>query len=99
MPCANRTSAAFTPDTVLSSPNTIGIRRAIVTFVLAACVRRWQQEDAGERKRKYAMIIHNDTQKAAHAWQDQVIDWIFEAVLGAAERNPPSLRPLFDAAL
>ena len=86
------------PNSVLDSPNTIGIRRAIVTFVLAVCVRRWQQQEAGERKRKYAMVIHNDTQKAAHAWQDQVIEWIFEAILTKAESSPEALRPLFDAA-
>lgn len=86
------------PNTVLESPNTIGLRRAIITFVLAACVRRWQQHEAGERKRKYAMIIHNDTQKAAHAWQDQVIEWISEAILNKAEHDPETLRPLFDAA-
>ncbi|VVD64658.1 hypothetical protein PPN31114_00284 [Pandoraea pneumonica] len=82
----------------LVSPNTTGLRRAIITFVLAVCVRRWQQQQAGEKKRKYAMIIHNDTQKAAHAWQDQVIDWIFEAILSSAESSPTNLRPLFDAA-
>ncbi|WP_228939284.1 Z1 domain-containing protein [Paraburkholderia saeva] len=86
------------PNSVLDSPNTIGIRRAIVTFVLAVCVRRWQQQETGERKRKYAMVIHNDTQKAAHAWQDQVIEWIFEAILTKAESSPEALRPLFDAA-
>jgi hypothetical protein len=86
------------PDGVLTSPNTVGLRRAIVSFVLAVCVRRWQQQEADERKRKYAMIIHNDTQKAAHAWQDQVIDWIFEAILRTAEGQPEALRPLFDAA-
>lgn len=86
------------PNSVLDSPNTVGLRRAIITFVLAACVRRWQQHEAGERKRKYAMIIHNDTQKAAHAWQDQVIEWISEAILDHAENDPETLRPLFDAA-
>ena len=86
------------PNAVLRSPNTSGLRRAIVTFVLAVCIRRWQQQEAGERKAKYAMIIHNDTQKAAHAWQDQVIEWIFQAILEAAETAPKSLRPLFDAA-
>lgn len=86
------------PDSVLESPNTVGIRRAIITFVLAACVRRWQQQEAGEKKRKYAMIIHNDTQKAAHAWQDQVIDWIFKAILSAAGTTPEDLRSPFDAA-
>lgn len=86
------------PDSVLESPNTIGLRRAIVTFVLAVCVRRWQQQEMGEKKRKYAMVIHNDTQKKAHAWQEQVIEWIFTAILSAAESNPQILRPLFDAA-
>jgi hypothetical protein len=83
---------------VLDSPNTIGLRRAIITFVLSVCVRRWQQEEVGEKKRKYAMIIHNDTQKSAHAWQTQVIDWILQAILATAETNPKTLRPLFDAA-
>ena len=63
-------------DRVLDSPNTAGMVRAIMTFVLASCLRRWQQSEAGEKKRKYAMVVHNDTQKAAHAWQDQVIEWI-----------------------
>ena len=76
------------PDRVLDSPNTVGIRRAILTFVVAVGVRQWQQREAGEKPRKYAMIIHNDTQRAAHAWQDQVIDWIFNAIVSAAERDP-----------
>jgi hypothetical protein len=88
----------ISPERVLDSPNTRGLRRAIITFVLATCVRQWQQQEAGERKKKYAMIIHNDTQKAAHAWQDQVIEWIFTAIVTSAEKSPQSLRPLFDAA-
>ncbi len=86
------------PDSVLDSPNTSGILRAIITFVLAVCVRRWQQKEAGEKKRKYAMIIHNDTQKTAHAWQDQVLDWIFKAILDKAKSAPQELRPHFDTA-
>lgn len=85
-------------DRVLDSPNVRGLVRAIVTFVLAACLRRWQQAEADEKRRKYAMVIHNDTQKAAHAWQDQVIDWIFQAATEAADNDPEKLRPLFDAA-
>ncbi|WP_170978664.1 Z1 domain-containing protein [Afipia massiliensis] len=85
-------------DRVLDSPNTVGIRRAIVTFIAAAGIRRRQQIEVGERPQKYTMIIHNDTQKAAHAWQDQVLNWIFEAVIKAAADAPETLRPLFDAA-
>jgi hypothetical protein len=83
---------------VLDSPNTPGLVRAIMTFVLAACLRRWQQAEAGEKRRKYAMVIHNDTQKAAHAWQDRVIQWIFDAATDAAANKPEKLRPIFDAA-
>lgn len=85
-------------ENVINSPNTSGLRRAISTFVLAVCVRRWQQHRVNEKKRKYAMIIHNDTQKAAHAWQNLVIDWLFEAIIGAADKEPDKLLPLFDIA-
>ena len=44
------------------------------------------------------MIIHNDTQKKAHEWQDQVLTWIFDAIIKAAEKTPAALRPLFDDA-
>ncbi len=85
-------------DRVLDMPNTTGLVRAIMTFVLAVCLRRWQQADAGEKRRKYAMVIHNDTQKAAHAWQDQVIEWVFDAATKAATDQPERLRPFFGAA-
>ena len=88
----------ISPERVLDTPNTAGLRRSIATFVLAVCVRRWQQSAASERKRKYAMIIHNDTQKSAHAWQEQVIEWIFEAVTRAANGNTITLRGLFGLA-
>lgn len=86
------------PERVLDSPAVSGLRRAITTFVVAAGIRQWQQKEGGEKGKKYAMIIHNDTQKAAHSWQDQVIDWIREAIIKAAERTPTVLRPMFDEA-
>ncbi|WP_104839097.1 Z1 domain-containing protein [Sinorhizobium fredii] len=85
-------------NNVLESDNVAGLRRAIITFVVAVGVRRWQQREAGDRALKYAMVIHNDIQRAAHAWQDQVIDWIFSAIVNAAENDPDALRPLFNDA-
>ncbi len=37
-------------DAVLENPNTTGICRAIITFIIAVCVRQWQQEELGEKK-------------------------------------------------
>ena len=34
-------------STVLDTPNTTGLRRAITTFVVAVGVRQWQQREAG----------------------------------------------------
>jgi len=83
---------------VLESPNTVGLVRAIITFILAVCIRRWQQDDSGEKKKKYAMVIHNDTQTKAHAWQYQIIDWVLKAIEKAAINSPDSLMVIFNAA-
>jgi hypothetical protein len=83
---------------VLDTTNTAGLRRAITTFIVAVGVRQWQQRENGLRPTKYAMVIHNDIQRAAHAWQDQVIDWIFSAIIAAAESDPATLRPMFNEA-
>ena len=85
-------------DRVLQSLNTAGLRRAIITFVVAAGIRQWQQREAGDREKKYSMVIHNDTQRAAHAWQNLVIDWIYEAITEAAQSSPGSLQKMFDEA-
>jgi hypothetical protein len=82
---------------VLTSKLATGLVRSIVTFILAACVRRWQQSDAGERKRKYAMVIHNDTQKAAHAWQRMVVEWILTECQSSSG-NGVVVKDLFNAA-
>ena len=83
-------------DRILQSQNTIGLRRAIITFVVAAGVRQWQQRETGERQKKYSMVIHNDTQRSAHAWQSQVVFWLYEAITNAAKEYPESLHLLFD---
>lgn len=85
-------------DNVLQITNTAGLRRAITSFVVAAIVRHRQQDANGLVEKKYSMIIHNDTQRSAHAWQDQVIDWIFQAIREAAFNRRDSLRPMFDEA-
>lgn len=93
-----RDQRRISKERVLDTPNTAGLRRAILTFALGVCLRRWQQHELGEKKRKYAMIIHNDTQRTAHGWQEEVISWILEAIREAAEQRPQVLRPLFQSA-
>ena len=52
------------------------IRNAIVNFVVGACIRRIQQEKAGERQRKYSFVIHTEQTKSSHDWQVRIVDKI-----------------------
>lgn len=85
-------------DNVLDNKNIEGLRRSIVTFVAAVCLRRWQQAKAGEALSKYAMVMHVDTRKAAHAWQDQIMDWIFDRIGKRASTHPDEIWDLFNSA-
>lgn len=83
---------------VLDTDNCKGLRRAILTFMLAVGIRRWQARRAGQKPKKFAMVIHNDTAKAAHAWQKKVIQWIFDAILAQAASHPEQLAASVQAA-
>lgn len=85
-------------DNVLENANVAGLRRSIVTFVTAVCLRRWQQQEAGQPPRKYAMVIHVDTRRSAHTWQDQIMDWLFERIGKRAASHAEEIFPLFEAA-
>lgn len=86
-------------DRLWSSKNIVVLRRALMTFILAVYVRRWQQADQGlTRLGKYAMIMHNDTQRQAHEWQWKTVEGLCAAFDDAAEKNDPQLRTLFNPA-
>lgn len=84
-------------DRLYSSDNIEVLRRALTTFVVAVATRRWQQRDAGQPVRKYAMVIHNDTQKKAHEWQWDIVTRLVDAFRKSAETWDVRLRSLFDA--
>lgn len=90
---------AVRDDRLYSSDNIRVLRRALSTFVLAVAVRRWQQKDAEEPRRKYAMVIHNDTQKKAHEWQWDIVTRLIEAFRkSSASTYDVRLRSLYDEA-
>ncbi|MBR9826679.1 MAG: hypothetical protein GYB36_12910 [Alphaproteobacteria bacterium] len=88
----------ISPVHILNNANTTGLVRSVVTFIVASSTRQEQQRRLGEKAKKFSMVIHNDIQRKAHQWQNDVIDWIFEALKQSAEKAPNELRPLFNAA-
>jgi hypothetical protein len=85
-------------DRIWSTSNIAILRRAIMTFLTAVVIRRWQQNEQEQRRGKYAMIMHNDTQRAAHDWQWNTVERVRVAFEVAAAENDPRLRATFDAA-
>jgi hypothetical protein len=43
---------------------------------------------SGPAWNKNHMVIHNNTQKAVHVWQDQIVEWELEAATKAATDAP-----------
>lgn len=85
-------------DRIWTSENIKVLRRALISFLLAVAVRRRQQIGLDQKPQKYAMIIHNDTQRAAHDWQWETVRRIANAFETAAENDDPKLRTLFNEA-
>ncbi len=85
-------------DRIWTSENIKILRRSLISFLLAIAIRRRQPIAAGERHQKYAMIIHNDTQRAAHTWQWETVHRIIDVFEAAEAANDPRLRAVFDEA-
>lgn len=89
---------AIREDRIWSSENVKVLRRSLVAFLLAVAVRRRQQAELDQRPQKYAMIIHNDTQRAAHKWQWETVTRIVAAFEAAVDSNDSRLRTVFEEA-
>ena len=85
-------------DRVWTSMNIAVLRRALMTFLLAVVVRREQQAQQEQRPGKFAMIMHNDTQRAAHQWQWDTVELLRTTFEEAAENNDYRFKSLFQLA-
>jgi hypothetical protein len=85
-------------DRIWTSTNIDVLRRSVMTFLVAVAVRRFQQiTDEQPGRGKFAMIIHNDTQRAAHTWQWETVERLRVAFEDAAEKHDTRLRSVFTA--
>lgn len=86
-------------DQALTSGRSKSLRQALVTFVVGACIRRLQEQAAGQGLKRYSMIVHVETSKTAHAWQETVATEIAEAMQEAAKGGDPAFDRLAEAAI
>ena len=88
----------FKLEDSLTSRKIYMLRKAIVGFIVGACIRRIQQRTGGGREQKYSFVVHTERQKDAHAWQERVVKAIREALIGSVSTNPELLGALVEDA-
>ena len=78
---------SFRLEEVLESPRTQILRKALINFIVGACVRRIQQEKQGEIVNKYSFIVHTESSRVSHAWQEEIIIKIKELLRQSVLNN------------
>jgi hypothetical protein len=81
-------------DRIWTSENIKELRLSLITFLLAVSIRRRQQTIQEQKQQKYAMIMHNDTQRAAHTWQWETVNKLVSEFETAAKNGDSRLKSL-----
>lgn len=87
----------FKIEECLTSDAISALRSAICNFVVGGCIRRLQDQRAGVALKKFSFLVHTASQRAAHAWQEQVVITLNEKLTEAATKDPKRLRALITA--
>ncbi len=62
---------------VLTATSIKRLRESIVMFVMGASIRRLQTQP---HSTKYSFLIHVNTAKTGHAWQEEILKWLVAAL-------------------
>lgn len=77
----------FKIEECLFSNKISSLRNAIVNFIIGGCIRRLQDRHEGSFGKKYSCIIHTEQGKAAHEWQESIIEAIVEKLAEESKGN------------
>jgi len=88
----------FKIEECLTSDKVAGLRRAIVTFIVAGSMRRIQDEMVQRRPKRFAFLFHTEFSRAAHSWQESVVLRFEEALRAEAQERSGLLKALVQGA-
>ncbi|HZH98398.1 MAG TPA: Z1 domain-containing protein, partial [Fimbriimonadaceae bacterium] len=88
----------FKPEEALTSNGVAMLRHAIANFVVGALIRRLQSRAAGERPKKYSFIIHTESRRGAHAWQEEVVEALIEGLRRGALADSNAFKEIIQKA-
>jgi hypothetical protein len=88
----------FKPEDCLDSQAVAVLRTALCNFIVGGCIRRLQNRAQGTPEGKFSFLFHTEAQKAAHAWQENVVLTFNDKLTEAATARPERLGQLFGEA-
>ena len=77
----------FKIEEVLTSNAICTLRQAIICFLVGGCIRRIQDENDDLVPSKYSFLIHTESKKGAHAWQEDVINELYSQLKESVIKN------------
>lgn len=84
----------FKLEDCLTSDAIDSLRRALCNFIVGACIRRLQDQTKGIAAKKFSFLVHTEAQKAAHAWQENLVSTLSDYLRTAVAEQPELLRAL-----
>jgi hypothetical protein len=81
----------FKKEEALTSPAIKSLRRAIVNFIVGACIRRIQQRIANQKIKKYSFIVHTEQARKAHSWQEEIVHTLKDLLISCLDKDKMAL--------
>jgi hypothetical protein len=88
----------FKTEECLTSDSVITLRQALCNFIVGGVIRRLQDEEKLLPPKKFSFLFHTESQKAAHEWQETVVQALHDHLADAVTGNPALLRGLLTTA-
>jgi hypothetical protein len=88
----------FKIEEALKSSAISSLRLAIIGFIVGGCIRRLQDQKNLKDVKKYSFLIHTESNKNAHAWQEDVVNALHDQLAEAIKKKDSICNQLFTEA-
>ena len=88
----------FRLEECLTSDSIVTLRQALCNFIVGGVIRRLQDQAKAHTPKKFSFLFHTESQKAAHEWQEEVVQALHDQLADAVQANRVLLRQLVTAA-
>lgn len=85
-------------DEVLTAEAITGLRSAFINFIVGGAIRQLQAKHSNVPRRKFSFLVHTEVAKAAHDWQEEVVDNLKIKLLAEARESSDLFHDLVEDA-